>query len=648
MAEAPPGNFEPMPGDAAGGAEGPEGAPPPPIEDVFGGGAGDFGAGGGLFRGGPPPDASPGGAGAAATLGTQGAPPPEAPVILPLLVVAEVMDFMTSIQAYQAGQPVEANTDFADFLWSSFGSFDVGALGPTDVAAFQAFEAAKSAQAFGSGLTALGNEVIAAGEQAVPQLDAVQAYGEALRLLIELAGTPAGGGIQVDVARDPNQTAPILPNPLDPTPIPLNERFVVDAESVTQFVTADLNRLSIFLDGSRTVTDMGTKAVLAKGSSIDTAPLQDAVTLSHAAGALLPSGEGSAVLLPGGHWAQFDPVTNGVIKISARADQAVPPEAVAALASSTDTGYAPIGEVGQGFRSIPAPPPAPGAAPRAAAGGTPTLLSQLASVPLPVGPDPSTGGTPDPLAPAPPPPPGDAGPPAGPPPAAEQFAVGYGKAVLADWIAHVANPFTASPVIDGILAGAETGVRIAEQAYRYHAKGHYGITSLFLAANKVLNESFNPLVQIAMSLQATIDEPDYEKKGEKAFGATRAILAAVAAAVDAALGPEGGATAAEGAGAEGGADFASKAKFDQHFAKHGGEWPGGISEADYLAKARQLLSEPVGGDILGYERPGPGGNDILRYNTATNEFAVQAPDGSIRTLFRPKDGINYWNKQVGK
>ena len=39
--------------------------------------------------------------------------------------------------------------------------------------------------------------------------------------------------------------------------------------------------------------------------------------------------------------------------------------------------------------------------------------------------------------------------------------------------------------------------------------------------------------------------------------------------------------------------------------------------------------------------------DILFYNKATNtnEFAVKAPDGIIRTYFKPTDGINYFNSQ---
>jgi hypothetical protein len=57
-----------------------------------------------------------------------------------------------------------------------------------------------------------------------------------------------------------------------------------------------------------------------------------------------------------------------------------------------------------------------------------------------------------------------------------------------------------------------------------------------------------------------------------------------------------------------------------------------------------LLSRPVGGEILGAMRPG---GDMLRYNVRTNEFAVGAADGTIRTLFRPQEGIEYWFGQLG-
>lgn len=40
-------------------------------------------------------------------------------------------------------------------------------------------------------------------------------------------------------------------------------------------------------------------------------------------------------------------------------------------------------------------------------------------------------------------------------------------------------------------------------------------------------------------------------------------------------------------------------------------------------------------------------SETTLYNIRTNEFAVGSSEGTVRTLFRPKDGIHYWNKQVG-
>jgi len=33
------------------------------------------------------------------------------------------------------------------------------------------------------------------------------------------------------------------------------------------------------------------------------------------------------------------------------------------------------------------------------------------------------------------------------------------------------------------------------------------------------------------------------------------------------------------------------------------------------------------------------------YKKSTNEFAVKGKDGTVRTYFKPTDGINYFNKQ---
>ena len=88
----------------------------------------------------------------------------------------------------------------------------------------------------------------------------------------------------------------------------------------------------------------------------------------------------------------------------------------------------------------------------------------------------------------------------------------------------------------------------------------------------------------------------------------------------------------------------SKGQLEKHFAKHAAEWgAGNITKTGYLKRAQDLLGRHVGGDILGHVRPN---GDVLRYNAATNEFAAGAADGTIRTLFRPSDGMGYWLKQV--
>jgi len=85
-------------------------------------------------------------------------------------------------------------------------------------------------------------------------------------------------------------------------------------------------------------------------------------------------------------------------------------------------------------------------------------------------------------------------------------------------------------------------------------------------------------------------------------------------------------------------------QLDSHFAKHASEWgSGNITKGGYLTRARQLLSKEPGGDILHHVRSN---GDILRYNARTNEFAVAAKNGTIRTMFRPEEGMDYWLKQV--
>jgi len=92
-------------------------------------------------------------------------------------------------------------------------------------------------------------------------------------------------------------------------------------------------------------------------------------------------------------------------------------------------------------------------------------------------------------------------------------------------------------------------------------------------------------------------------------------------------------------------DFAA-GELERHFEKHAieqAEWGlGNVTRGGYLTRARQLLNSPIGRDIDGFVRRN---GDVVRYNIRTNEFAVGARDGTIRTFFRPNDGAAYYLRQ---
>jgi len=87
-------------------------------------------------------------------------------------------------------------------------------------------------------------------------------------------------------------------------------------------------------------------------------------------------------------------------------------------------------------------------------------------------------------------------------------------------------------------------------------------------------------------------------------------------------------------------DFA-QGKIDGHFNKHKLEWEN-ITKEEYLKRSKELLNSKVGGNIDGFVSKD---GTVFRYNAATNEFATAKADGTIETLFRPKNGIEYWKDQ---
>jgi pyocin large subunit-like protein len=91
-----------------------------------------------------------------------------------------------------------------------------------------------------------------------------------------------------------------------------------------------------------------------------------------------------------------------------------------------------------------------------------------------------------------------------------------------------------------------------------------------------------------------------------------------------------------GPGGKGKAVRFAAGKWLSHFAKHGSRL-GFKTSIEYLRGAQALTRGGPG--VSKFQR----GTDTLFYKAATNEFAVLTNKGIIRTYFKPKDGIRYWN-----
>lgn len=88
--------------------------------------------------------------------------------------------------------------------------------------------------------------------------------------------------------------------------------------------------------------------------------------------------------------------------------------------------------------------------------------------------------------------------------------------------------------------------------------------------------------------------------------------------------------------------FATENLYQRHVSKHLAEY-GGISEEEYINRARKLLQSPVSDDILSLKRSD---GSVSKYRISTNEFVVGTKDGHIRTAFKPKDKMDYWGDEI--
>lgn len=92
------------------------------------------------------------------------------------------------------------------------------------------------------------------------------------------------------------------------------------------------------------------------------------------------------------------------------------------------------------------------------------------------------------------------------------------------------------------------------------------------------------------------------------------------------------------------ADFASSDLRTYHFYKHGLDM-GYMSDSEYVANARSLLRQALGGDFELWSR----GSDVLAVDPQTGTFAVlDTQTGMLSTFFTPSEGYGYILRQIAE
>lgn len=78
-----------------------------------------------------------------------------------------------------------------------------------------------------------------------------------------------------------------------------------------------------------------------------------------------------------------------------------------------------------------------------------------------------------------------------------------------------------------------------------------------------------------------------------------------------------------------------------HWDKHKNEFPEFQNSKQYVNATHNFVRNPPIGTLTKVIKNG----DTLYYNPSKNIFAIKNADGTPRTMFKPKKGLEYWNKQ---
>lgn len=91
------------------------------------------------------------------------------------------------------------------------------------------------------------------------------------------------------------------------------------------------------------------------------------------------------------------------------------------------------------------------------------------------------------------------------------------------------------------------------------------------------------------------------------------------------------------------AKYSARENAAYHFERNGPDF-GASTVDDFVRKAHAFVNEPPKGALTLTRDNG----DRLIYDADSNTFAVATKDGAPRTMFKPDDGVAYWEKQKAR
>ena len=86
--------------------------------------------------------------------------------------------------------------------------------------------------------------------------------------------------------------------------------------------------------------------------------------------------------------------------------------------------------------------------------------------------------------------------------------------------------------------------------------------------------------------------------------------------------------------------YSAEENAQRAFARNGAAF-GAATEEQFIRKAHDFVDHPPAGTLTLTRANG----DTLYYDPRANVFAVAGKDGAPRTMFKPDDGMAYWQKQ---